>query len=89
MPKTDTGDDSDDEELEGYEPEYHPEADEAGELWCPHCGAVMHADSDRCPKCGDYVTPGPRPTPGWLRAGAIVLALLIVAGLLGALLFRR
>lgn len=71
----------DGEESEDY-------SSEAGELWCPKCGAVMYADADRCPSCGDYVTPGARRSPLWIRAAAILLILLIVAGLLASLFLR-
>jgi hypothetical protein len=57
----------------------------AGELWCPECGAVMYADAVRCPKCGNYVTPGARPTSGlplWIWAGLVLIVLAILAGAL-------
>jgi hypothetical protein len=69
-------------EYEGYEPEYHPEADDAGELWCPHCGSLMHGDASRCPSCGDYVTPGAKPAgrqPWWIWAGVALLVLAAIA----------
>lgn len=50
--------------------------DEAGELWCPNCGAVMYADAVRCPACEAYVTPGLPPSKGvsrWLAAGLVLL----------------
>lgn len=78
-----TFDDSDDRpEYEGYEPEYHPEAEDAGELWCPHCGALMHADATRCPSCGDHVTPGAKPVrghPWWIWLGVALLVLAAIA----------
>jgi hypothetical protein len=61
--------------------------DEAGELWCPKCGAVMYADAVRCPACGDYVTPGAMPRgsmPAWMWVGLALVA----AGLLTFLLAR-
>lgn len=92
MPTLHPGDDEPEEEdFEGTEPEYHPEADEAGELWCPKCGAVMHADADRCPSCGDYVTPGlapARPWPLWLRLGLGFLVLAVAAACIAGLAGR-
>ncbi len=76
---------NDDESLESYEPEYHPEADDPGVFWCPKCGAEMYADSTRCPKCGEYVRPGARPrssTPWWIWVGLILIALVLLGGLL-------
>ena len=84
MARIRTDDDSDGEdEFEGHEAEYHPEADEAGEFWCPECGAVMYADSELCPKCNQYVTPGARPSgplPRWIWLFGLVLLGLAVAG---------
>jgi hypothetical protein len=77
---TDSGDD---------EPEYHPEADDAGVFWCPKCGSEMYGDSTRCPKCGDYVTPGARPSgssmPRWMWAALILAGLGLLAGLIASL----
>ncbi len=64
------------------EPDYSPEADEAGELWCPKCGAVMYADATLCPACHEYVTPGPKPAasmPTWMWVGLGLLALAMLA----------
>lgn len=60
--------------------------DEAGELWCPKCGAVMYADAVRCPACEEYVTPGLPPRKGWSAWVWIVAILLIAALAAGALL---
>jgi hypothetical protein len=61
-----------------------PEADDAGVFWCPNCGGEMYGDSTRCPACGDYVSPGARPSsrmPRWIRAGLVLVGLTLVAGL--------
>ena len=44
-------------------------SDDQGVLWCPAFGAEMYGDSTRCPTCGDYVTPGPKPSAfrSWWR----------------------
>ena len=90
MPRTTQGEDPDDgEEFDDYEAEYHPEADDAGELWCPKCGAVMYAGADLCPKCNQYVTPGARPSapmPVWMWAIGVGIIVLVIAGLVGALI---
>ena len=79
-------DESGEEDFEGYEPEYHPEADEAGELWCPLCGAVIHAEASICPKCGEFMTPGLPPAgsmPRW-RSSLVYWILFAIVG--GAIL---
>ena len=60
------------------EPEYHPEADDPGDFWCPKCAAPMFGDATLCSKCGDYVTPGAKPShpmPWWVWAGLAGVAL--------------
>lgn len=85
-----TGESEDDGEEDDYsgEPEYHPESDDAGVFWCPHCGSDMYGDAVRCPKCGDYVTAGSRhhsqSMPWWIWAGIIVVALSMLAGLIAS-----
>ncbi len=93
MSGTGTRDPSDDgfegEDFEDCGPEYHPEADDPGEFWCPECGAVMFGDSTRCPACGEYVTPGAGPAwrmPRLMWAGVFLILALIVLGLVAALL---
>ncbi len=84
------GDFEDDEEsFESTEPEYHPEADDPGIFWCPKCGVEMYGDATRCPKCGDFVTPGVRPstrTPWWIWAGLLLVGLTLLGGLLASFL---
>lgn len=83
MPRTQAEEDDDGSD-------YVPEAGEAGELWCPKCGAVMYADAARCPACEEYVTPGLPPSRSnpWMRIGAALLLLLLVAGLAASCLAR-
>lgn len=81
---------AEDEDVE--ETEYAPESEDAGDLWCPKCGAVMYADAARCPACGDYVTPGAPPSrghPWWIWLGvALLVAATIGMGLALAVLGR-
>ena len=47
---------------------------------CPACGRSMCFDADRCPHCGDYVTPGAarrHPLSWWMWVG-IVLAFAVM-----------
>jgi len=84
------GEFADDEEPSDVDlPDYAPEADDPGVFWCPSCGSEMFGDVGRCPTCGDYVTPGARPsshTPGWVWAGLVLIGLAMLAGLIAAVL---
>ncbi len=77
-------------DIEEYGTGYQPESDEAGDLWCPNCFALMYADSVRCPKCGEYVTPGVKRRPGhldwWLWGGMVLILAAIAAIVVAALL---
>ncbi|HVE42000.1 MAG TPA: hypothetical protein VNM14_19045 [Planctomycetota bacterium] len=79
--------DEDDDYTDSEEPEYHAEADDPGVFWCPACGAEMYGDSTRCPKCGDYVTPGARGASGrpwWIWIGLIAIGLGLIAAFVAA-----
>ena len=51
------------------------------DVWpCPECNREIYADADRCPYCGNYVTPGrgSMASPGWIRPMAAVMIVVIV-----------
>ncbi len=55
------GDDEGDEDDDGNDP-------------CPHCGASIYGDSERCPICGKYLSREdvPRtPKPWWILIGVV------------------
>jgi hypothetical protein len=95
MPRPETGDPpdedfEDEDDFEGGEPDYSPEAGEAGEFSCPKCAALMYADAVRCPECGEYVTPGALPPlrrHAWLWIGLVLLLAAVAAGLVAAVLW--
>lgn len=46
---------------------------------CPRCGEEIYEDADRCPTCGQYVSPGTtsgRPT--WVIVAAILSLLAVL-----------
>ena len=47
---------------------------------CPHCRAIIYADVERCPECGEYLSreDAPRRPPWWIVMG-FGAALIIVA----------
>jgi hypothetical protein len=82
--------DGEDEEKELGEGEDFREEEAAAStraLPCPSCGRDVYADAERCPSCGDYVTPlagaaARRKAPWvWIGLGlaAAVLALWILS----------
>jgi hypothetical protein len=59
--------------------------DSSETLPCPNCAAEIYEDAERCPNCGEYVTPSSslwagRP-PWWIILGILgILATIIVLG---------
>jgi hypothetical protein len=46
---------------------------------CPHCGRVIHEQSDFCPHCGQYVPVGEGPVEkSWWIVLAVVIGIIIV-----------
>jgi hypothetical protein len=76
------------EDWEDPEPDDEDDDDEDNELGsyvCPNCARSIYEDCERCPHCGDYITPRSRSmsAPGgrWLLfavAVMVILALLAV-----------
>lgn len=77
------GDDWDDDDL--VDDEVDDDAVET--LPCPHCGAEIYEETERCPVCGEYVTFRTSVWSGrpvwWIVLGLIglVAAVLMLAGL--------
>lgn len=60
--------------------------DEAGDsdaiatMPCPHCLGTIFDDSERCPRCGEYLTREAAPSrPPWWVVVGVGIALVIVA----------
>lgn len=53
-------------------------ADESpANMRCPACGAAVWEDTQKCPSCGDWITPvAPRGSKRWLWFIAVALMLL-------------
>lgn len=85
MPEVPEDDDLD-EDGEGFEDLDHDE-DDTDLAVCPHCGAEVYDDADRCPRCGQNIVGGSGPGgsrpaaghgwPTWviLTAAAILAAI--------------
>jgi uncharacterized paraquat-inducible protein A len=77
-----TDDDSFDDDL------FDDDGEDAGGdlLICPHCRAEVHEDTQKCPHCGDWITPVYPAERGkrWLWTAAALLV--VIAFLLMALL---
>jgi predicted amidophosphoribosyltransferase len=58
--------------------------DEEETGFCPHCGAEVYLYADRCPVCGDYITPTSE-RAGVRRWRALVLAIIALITLVAFL----
>src|SRR5262249_48090039 len=78
------------------EEDYDPEADwspddeflpgEAAEIPCPHCGATITEDHQRCPKCGTFISREDDPEAGGTgRTWVIVVAVLLLVTIIWTL----
>jgi hypothetical protein len=70
--------DEEDDWLEGNPDDeddvYPDDEDEEPTIPCPHCGAEIHEDSERCPSCEAYISKQdapPSPKPWWFIVGVI------------------
>ena len=41
------------------------EGDDLPEMHCPACGAAVTEDTQKCPHCGDWITPVAPSSRGW------------------------
>ncbi len=66
--------------MDDYPDEEWVEDDDSGDdlLVCPSCRAAVHEDTQRCPQCGDWITPV-YPATRWKRLGWTVAAVLAIA----------
>jgi len=73
----DEGDRREEEEFDDSEGEDEFEAEdaEAELLACPECGAMVYEETQRCPQCGEWITPPAAAS----RAGRMWLALVVLA----------
>jgi hypothetical protein len=73
-----------DDDSQSLDPREYPEPDvdtEDAVLPCPNCLAVIHDETVRCPRCGEYLSESMRKKPLWLVIGAVVCLALVVFGL--------
>lgn len=82
----DPEEDRDWEDSEDYDPD-DPETYPAGlyadpepaTIACPHCGAEVLEDSERCPRCEAYISKEETPTSSGPSAWVVVLVLALLA----------
>lgn len=49
---------------------------------CPNCLAVIHEESPRCPRCGEYLTSHDfHKKPLWIVVGVLVCLALMIFGI--------
>ena len=86
MPYDDPDDDFDDEDWQDEDDE---ELVEEVAAQCPECGAPVYMVTRKCPACGYWVSQADRrrfwpgeSQPAWVKATALILLLILLAGLL-------
>jgi hypothetical protein len=75
--------DDDDHDWEYPEPDEDDEEGEAEFAECPKCGADVYEESERCPLCGEYMTPHYRTAfspSSPLMVWGMILALIVAIG---------
>ena len=69
-------DDIDDEYTDdGYD-------DDLPEMMCPSCRGVVTEDTQKCPHCGDWITPVDGASQGWRRWLFVIAVLLMLLAIL-------
>lgn len=58
------------------------EDDESEEMVCPSCRATVAEDSQKCPHCGDWITPQHPSSHGWKRWLFVAAVLLMLWAML-------
>ena len=65
-----------DDDRQELDPREFPEPEDAGAdlMPCPHCLAVMHEETERCPACGLYLSREDMPAqrPWWVVLGVLL-----------------
>ncbi|MCG8409438.1 MAG: hypothetical protein MI923_29890 [Phycisphaerales bacterium] len=56
--------------------------DDLPEMMCPNCRGVVTEDTQKCPHCGDWITPVDETTRGWRRWLFVVAVLLMLLAIL-------
>ncbi len=54
--------------------------DEPAEMMCPRCRGIVTEDTEKCPRCGDWITPMDPDRSGtrkWIYILAVVIMLLV------------
>ena len=80
-------DDSDDSDYAGFSTAGE---DDDPTLPCPHCGAEVYENAERCPECGKYlseedVPSGPKPL--WIIVGVLVCLVIVLGWVFGGWIF--
>ncbi len=71
-------DDDLDETEDPDESDQDDEDDPSDVVTCPRCGREVYEHADRCPHCGEYVTPGTASSRPWWVIVAAILTLLAI-----------
>jgi predicted nucleic acid-binding Zn ribbon protein len=58
------------------------DSDDLAEMFCPKCRASVTEDTQKCPHCGDWITPVERSSTGPRRIVYVAIVLFMVAMIL-------
>jgi len=56
--------------------------DDLPEALCPSCRGLVTEDTQKCPHCGDWITPRLSSIPGWRRWVYVAVVLLMLYAIL-------
>ena len=57
-------------------------SDDLPEAACPSCGAVVTEDTQKCPRCGDWIVPADLSRRGWRQWVFVAVVLLMLYSVL-------
>lgn len=80
-------DDQDDPQWDDVDDHNDDENVALPEMICPYCRAVVTEDTQKCPACGDWITPA-EPSAGRAKRLVFVVAVLLMVAAMAMLTIR-
>jgi uncharacterized protein (DUF983 family) len=70
---------ADDDDADGWAEPESPSVDSGSLAPCPHCGEFIFDESERCPRCNDWIEWDEGGTGGWRIVRIAIVAALLIA----------